>query len=233
MLDRQNHELILKKIIRDMYEHPLLAASLGFKGGTCLYMFHGLDRFSTDLDFNILNDDFKPEEVTKILERYLSLEEARIKYHTWFWLGSFSKGKQKVKVEISKREYPDRYVISDYYGLSVRTMLAECMFAHKLCAITNRKKMANRDLYDAWFMLKNNFEADGEIVKLRTEKTLEEYFKYLADFIEKNADPRHILQGMGELLDDKQKAWVKNSLKKGLVMELRLRGQRPASNAEL
>lgn len=223
MLDRQNHELILKKIIRDLYEHPFLMTSLGFKGGTCLYMFHGLDRFSTDLDFNILSGDFKPEDVTKILEQYLTLEETRIKHNTWFWLGGFSKGKQKIKVEISKRTYPDRYAISDYYGLSVRTMLPECMLAHKLCAITDRKKMANRDLYDAWFMLKKNFDIDEEIVKLRTKKTLKEYFKYLADFTEKNADPHHILQGMGELLDDKQKTWAKNSLKKELVMELRLR----------
>lgn len=223
MLDRQNHELILKKIIRDIYEHPLLMTSLGLKGGTCLYIFHGLDRFSTDLDFNILGGDFKPEDVTKILEHYLILDETQIKYHTWFWLGGFSKGRQKIKVEISKRTYPDRYAILDYYGLSVKAMVTECMLAHKLCAITDRKKMANRDMYDAWFMLKKNFEVDENIVKLRTKKTPKEYFKHLADFIEKNADPHHILQGMGELLDDKQKVWVKNNLKKELVMELRLR----------
>ena len=224
MLDRQNHELILKKIVRDIYEHPLLMTSLGFKGGTCLYMFHGLDRFSTDLDFNILGRDFKPEDVTKILEQYLTLDENIIKYNTWFWLGGFSKGKQKIKVEISKRTYPDRYTILDYYGLSVRTMSLDCMFAHKLCAITDRKKMANRDLYDIWFMLKKNFETDENIVKLRTGKTLKKYFKYLASFIEKNTNPHHILQGMGELLNVKQKTWGKKSLKKELVMELRLRG---------
>lgn len=186
-------------------------------------MFHGLDRFSTDLDFNVLADDFRPEEVTKILEKYLALEENMTKYNTWFWLGSFAKGMQKIKVEISKRAYPDRYSVSDYYGLSVRTMVPECMFAHKVCAITDRKKMVNRDLYDAWFMLKNNFEIDENIVKLRTKKTLIEYFKYLADFIEKNADTHDILQGMGELLDDRQKDWVRSKLKKELVMELRFR----------
>ncbi len=197
--------------------------SVGFKGGTCLYIFHGLDRFSTDLDFNVLIEDFRPEDVKKILEQYLTLEESRIKYNTWFWLGSFAKGKQKIKVEISKRTYPDRYAISDYYGLSVRTMAPECMFAHKLCAITDRKKMANRDLYDAWFMLKNNFEIDENIIELRARKSSMKYLKYLAGFVEKNADRHHILQGMGELLDDKQKDWVKNSLIKELVMELRLR----------
>ncbi|MBF0106892.1 MAG: hypothetical protein HQM16_16390 [Deltaproteobacteria bacterium] len=29
-------------------------------------------------------------------------------------------------------------------------MTLSCLFAHKLCAIADRKKMANRDLYDAW-----------------------------------------------------------------------------------
>ena len=139
MLDRIQHEIIFKKILRDIYQNNNLQAKIAFKGGTCLYMFHKLDRFSIDLDFNIIGDDFNPEEVTKILKTYLIIEEYNKRY-TYFWLGSYEKGKQKIKVEMSKRDYPDTYVNVDFYGLTMPTLSKDCMFAHKLCAITDRKK---------------------------------------------------------------------------------------------
>jgi len=35
-------------------------------------------------------------------------------------------------------------------------------------------------------------------------------------------DNKYILQGLGELLDAKQKDWVKNNLKKDLIFQLKL-----------
>lgn len=65
MLDRSRHEILLKNILRDIYQHPVLQALLAFKVGTCLYLFYNLPRFSTDLDFCLLSDveemDFDPE----------------------------------------------------------------------------------------------------------------------------------------------------------------------------
>lgn len=226
MLDRKNHEIVLKKILRDMCKDPSLAASLGFKGGTCLYFFYGLDRFSTDLDFNLIGDDFSPDVVTTILERHLTLDNVKqSKYHTWFWIGTFERGKQKIKVEISKRKYPDAYIISDFYGLSIKTMAPDSMLAHKLCAITDRPALQNRDLYDAYFMLKKNYEINEEILRIRTRMSLADYFGHLADFVKKRADPRHILHGMGDLLDAEQKKWTKQHLIDDLVFELKIRSE--------
>jgi len=202
MLDRIQHEIIFIKILRDIYQDNNLQAKIAFKGGTCLYMFHKLDRFSTDLDFNIIGDDFNPEEVTKILKTYLIIEEYNKRY-TYFWLGSYEKGKQKIKVEMSKRDYPDTYVNVDFYGLTIPTLSKSCMFAHKLCAITDRKKVVNRDLYDAYFMFKDNFEINEKIIEVRTKKTAKEYIKSLIPFIRENVNPHDILQGLGELVDDK------------------------------
>ena len=45
-----------------------------FYGGTCLRIFHGLNRFSEDLDFALLNDDpsFKLEDYFSLLEKEFS-----------------------------------------------------------------------------------------------------------------------------------------------------------------
>lgn len=224
MLDRQNHEITLKRIIRDIYLHPVLSALLVFKGGTCLYLFYGLDRFSTDLDFNFTGEEFSPEIMTEILRQHLILDETKTdKRYTWLWIGSFAKGRQKVKVEISKRVSSDRHIVQNFYGLSVNVMAPECMFAHKLCAIVERRIFQNRDLYDAHFMFKKNFEIDEKIIMARTKKTLQEYFRYLHNYIKKNVNASHILQGMGELLDDKRKEWVKQHLVEELLFELAVR----------
>jgi predicted nucleotidyltransferase component of viral defense system len=225
MLDRIKHETVLKSILRDVYQDDILKTSLGFKGGTCLYIFYNLDRFSVDLDFNITNDNFDPNKVTTIVKQCLSIEEQE-KRNTWFWLGSYEKGKQKVKIEISKRDYPDRYINLNFYGLTIPTMTPDCMFAHKLCAISDRKKLLSRDLYDAHFMFKNRhksgFEINEEIIKIRTGKTSKEYCEFLIPFIEKEVHPRTILEGIGELISEKQKIWVKNYLIRDLIIELKI-----------
>lgn len=70
MLDRAKHETVLKNILRDVYQHPSLGAQLAFKDGTCLFLFHALPRFSTDLDFTLVIEDegdaFDPHPMRKI-----------------------------------------------------------------------------------------------------------------------------------------------------------------------
>lgn len=223
MLNRQKHEQMLKNILRDVYTTTELEGRLAFKGGTCLYLFYGLDRFSIDLDFNLLAEGFNGQLVTGILAKYLKIDDQFNKYFTWFWLGSYEKGAPKIKVEINKREYPDKYINKDFYGLTIPTMAPDSMFAHKLCAVTDRKKLQNRDLFDAHFMFTKQFDINEEIIKIRTGKTLKEYFVYLIDFIEKNVSPNTILDGLGELITNQQKDQVKAALIRDLLFDLKSR----------
>lgn len=223
MLHVPKHEQVLKNILRDIYTNSNLQASLAFKGGTCLYMFYGLDRFSIDLDFNVRTETFDDTALNDIIEKHLRVLDRENKRNTWFWLGSYEKAFQKVKVEVSKRDYPDQYVNQDFYGLTVPTMEPSCMFAHKLCAITDRKRLQNRDLYDAHFMFSKNFEIDEEIIKLRTGKTTKEYFTDLIPFIEEKVTTSNVLDGLGELLTDQQKDSVRATLKRDILFDLKSR----------
>ncbi len=222
MLDKKKHDQILKNILRDIYTTTDLEAKFAFKGGTCLYLFYGLDRFSVDLDFNLTAENFNDQLVTNIIAKYLTINDQMNKYFTWVWLGSYEKGKQKIKVEINKRDYPDTYINKDFYGITIPTISPDCMFAHKLCAITDRKKLQNRDLYDAHFMFTKQFDINEEIIKIRTGKTLKEYFAYLIDFIEK-VNPNTILEGLGELIENQQKDHIKATLIRDLLFDLKSR----------
>lgn len=229
MLDKAKHEIILKNILRDIYQHPVLQAQLAFKGGTCLYFFYGLPRFSTDLDFSLVSgvseSDFDPGMLHSILSENLSVREHSDKRLTWFWLGNYEKGLQNIKVEVSKRNFPDHYDLKDFLGVSVRTLDLGTMFAHKLCAVTDRRQMVNRDLYDAWWLLKQIVPIRKEIIVERTGKILPEYLEYLLEYVEKNIDKRHIVAGLGELLDRSQKDWIRDHLFDDLIAQIQLRIQ--------
>lgn len=223
MLHVPKHEQVLKNILRDIYTNPNLQASLAFKGGTCLYMFYGLDRFSVDLDFNLRTGTFDDAALNAVIEKNLRVLDREHKRNTWFWLGSYEKAFQKVKVEVSKRDYPDRYINQDFYGLTVPTMEPSCMFAHKLCAITDRKKLQPRDLYDAHFMFSKNFDIDEEIIRLRTGKMTKEYLVDLIPLIEEKVTTNNVLDGLGELLTDQQKDSVRATLKRDILFDLKSR----------
>jgi predicted nucleotidyltransferase component of viral defense system len=223
MLNKERHEIILKQILKDIFKNDQLQGQLAFKGGTCLYIFYNLNRFSTDLDFNLTSTDFDFEELTKILEKYIKIEDSFSKRNTWFWSGTYEKGLQKIKVEISKRDFPDKYINQNYFGVLIPTMQPEYMFAHKLCAITDRKKLQNRDLFDSWFMFEKQWEPNEDIIRLRTGKSKTEYFKNLIEYINKEVNKKNILEGLGEVLDEKQKNWVKKNLIEELIFQLNIR----------
>ncbi len=223
MIDLEKHAQILKNILKDIYTDKYLQTSLAFKGGSCLYMFYGLDRFSVDLDFNLKTENFDPDKITKILKNYININDQSNKRFTWFWLGSYEENKQKIKLEISKRDYPDKYINKDFYGITISIMEPSYMFAHKLCAITDRKVLQNRDLYDAHFMFKKGFEINEEIIMIRTGKTKKEYFAYLVKYINDNVNSQNIIEGLGELLNSSQKDSVRATLRRDILFDLESR----------
>ena len=223
-LNIATYKNILLKILKDIYTDTSLGPLLGFKDGTAMYLFYNLDRFSIDLDFDLL-DETKEQEVfdkmENIAREYGTIKEKRDKKHTLFILLSYSDEAQNIKIEINKRSFGSRYEVKNYLGISMLVMEHEDMFAHKLVAMVERNKIANRDIYDVHFFLKNNWEINKEIVEKRTEMKFASYLKKCVEFVE-NIPNRGILSGMGELIKEKQKDWVKSELKKNTVFLLKL-----------
>ncbi|MGD2246427.1 MAG: nucleotidyl transferase AbiEii/AbiGii toxin family protein [Candidatus Aminicenantes bacterium] len=211
--------------MKDIYIDTSLGPVLGFKGGTAANLFYDLGRFSVDLDFDLLKEDqdaFVFAEIEKNLLEYGTIKEKHRKKHTLLFVISYDEKSPNIKVEINRRIFGSRYELKHYLGISVLIMVREDMFAHKLVAVLERTKTANRDVYDIWHFLKNRWPINKEIVEKRTGMNFKDHLKKCIAFVESLSD-RNILSGIGELLDEKQKAWAKNNLRKDTVFLLKIR----------
>jgi len=227
-LNISTHKTILVKILKDIYSNPTLGNILGFKGGTAANLFYGLNRFSVDLDFDLLDEskeDYVFEEIKKILENYGEVKEARKKRFNLFYLLSYNEKEptaQNIKIEINRRNFNSQYELKNYLGITMKVMVKEDMFAHKLVAAYERLGKTNRDLFDVWFFLKNDWPINKNIIEERTKMKFFDFLNRLIQSIEKLPE-KGILAGMGELLDEKTKNWVKLHLKEDLLFFLKLR----------
>lgn len=217
------HKNILIQILKDICTDTAISPFLGFKGGTAVYLFYGLDRFSVDLDFDCLDPSQEEavfEHIKKILIPYGALKEARKKRNNLFFLLSYEEAAHNIKVEINRRQFGSHFEIKSYLGISMQVMVKEDMAAHKLVAMLERMGKTNRDIYDAWFFLKNRWPIRWEIVEQRTKMPPKEFLQKCIDALER-LNHRNILSGIGELLNKKQKVWAKTHLKSDTLFLLK------------
>ena len=164
-----------------------------FKGGTALFKFYGLNRFSEDLDFTLMKEldiekafsditkDTKFFGIdTKIKDKTIALNSIFLTLKT---KGPLYNGHERsmstIRIDINKKITVDRKPeTKDYSSLypdiptfSVLVMNQEELLAEKLRVLLTREKA--RDLYDIWFMLKRGVVLDITLL----EKKLDYYDK--------------------------------------------------------
>ena len=223
-IDISTHKTILFQILKDIYTDTSIAPFLGFKGGTAALMFYGLDRFSVDLDFDLLDpnvEDVVFDRIGKIVKRYGFIKEANKKRFNLFFLLSYDDRSRNVKVKINRRQFGSHYEIKTYLGVSMQVMVLEDMVAHKLVAMLERMNDTNRDIYDTWFFLNARYPINRQIIEARSGLSFDKFLLRCITQLEKISD-RHILDGLGELLSGSQKDRAKVKLRQETIALLRL-----------
>ncbi len=178
-----------------LLDHALLSISnntkneLIFKGGTCLYKFYKLERFSEDLDFscaipinfdNLLKRmilDFKKfgitAEIHKKKEPFNTIL-ATLKIKGPLFAGT-SQSYASLGIDINfKSEVlrkPEVLSFSSIYPdippFSILCMTKEEIFAEKIRAILTRKKA--RDLFDLFFLINKNIAPDLNLIQKKLQ----------------------------------------------------------------
>lgn len=227
ILDKDRHQLVMTQILKDIYSDVTISSLLGFKGGTAAYLFYGLPRFSVDLDFDLLENTEKNralvfEKVHNILAKYGVIRDEQKKFFTVFFSLSCELGEYQVKIEINTRKTGARYEMKSYFGIPMLVAVKESMFAGKLIAMTQRKEFVSRDLYDTHFFLVQRWDIDTNVLAAYKIKSLRKYLEQCIVFVE-NIPDNILLAGLGELIDEKEKIFVKNKLKSDTIFLLKVR----------
>jgi predicted nucleotidyltransferase component of viral defense system len=220
MFDINKHKIFLVQILKDIYSDLELANWMGFKGGSALMFFYDLPRFSVDLDFNLITENNEKnvfKKVREILLKYGTIYDEAQKFFGPLLVLDYGSGERKLKVEISNRRFGDRYELRNLLGINMKVMTGPDLLAHKLCALLDRNSVANRDIFDSWFLMNKHIPVNNRIIEKRMSMDLSTYLGKCIDKIE-SLKNRSLLQGIGELVDEDMKKFVRLDLKKEVII---------------
>lgn len=184
-----------------------ISEELVFKGGTALYLFHGLDRFSEDLDFTYIGKT----PITEAVDSYLNpiIKDFNLNYRIRKSKGNiiirnekgevsgvrselfiegplFSKtgAGHKIKIDISARNdiiiKPKAEKLASKYS-DIGTILIYVMSIEEMLAekfCALIERAKARDLYDAYFLLKyKNVKYDEKMLAEKLDRRNETFNK--------------------------------------------------------
>jgi hypothetical protein len=175
------------------------------------------------LDFNLI--DISKEEIVynkirKILLKYGTIYDEAKKFYGPIIVLDYGIGERKLKVEISNRLFDNHYEVKNLLGINMKVMVQADMFAHKLCALLDRNELTNRDIFDCHFFLQKRTPINKTIVEQRMNLPLADYIQSCIDSLEKTSD-KGILNGLGELMDEETKKFVRTKLRTETIDLLR------------
>ncbi len=166
-------EIVLLSISR---EFPHLV----FKGGTCLYKFHGLDRFSEDLDLVGKTQTSDLKKISEYLSDFGYPSELKTYsmntgvLSTFVIRGFLYDGEDvsltRVRMDVTEKDEvirpPTILTMRSFYpdipSFSISTMDPVEIFAEKFRSLFQRSR--SRDLYDLVFLRQKNTKIDPDLI---------------------------------------------------------------------
>jgi predicted nucleotidyltransferase component of viral defense system len=192
------HRVWLFRLLTEIVDNRILSQALIFKGGTCATMLGFLDRFSVDLDFDLVdpkNEQLVRRELHEIFENLgLSIKDESKKVPQFFLGYPVPKQNQRntLKLDIlphppKLNKYAPQFLVEIDRMANCQTI--ETMFANKLVALMDRHEknttIAGRDVYDIHHFFLSGYEYNQEVITERTGLTTTDFLMKLSSFIEK------------------------------------------------
>jgi len=197
--EKQNatHEVMQEIALAGLYKAGFFDRA-AFYGGTCLRIFHGLQRFSEDMDFSLLQPDknfalenyfdaiiseFKAlgKEIVinkKAKTAQTNVESAFLKENTEIYDLQFTTEKRiKIKIEVDTQP-PSNFATEYKLLLLPFSFMTRCyslpdLYAGKMHAFLFRNwktRVKGRDWYDFEFYVRNNIALNFNHLQKRTEQ---------------------------------------------------------------
>jgi len=197
--EKQNaiHEVMQEIILAGLYKSNFFSKA-AFYGGTCLRIFHGMQRFSEDMDFSLIQPEenfslenyFEPiieefkalgKEITiyrKVKNTHTNVESAFLKENTEIYNLQFTTEKRvKIKIEVDTK--PPSGFETEYkllllpFSFMTRCYSLPDLYAGKMHAFMFRNwknRVKGRDWYDFEWFVRYNIALNFIHLQKRTEQ---------------------------------------------------------------
>ncbi len=226
------HRAWLYRILAAFADDSFLMTMLHFKGGTCAAMRELIDRFSVDLDFDLMDPE-QAKPVQKHMEKIFSQLGLEIKDQSkiapQYFLKYPNKPGERNTVQIDVAFPPLKSNRYENVHLIEIDRLMPCqsiptMFANKLATPLERFKkshsIAGRDLYDIHAFFLKGFSFDEAVIFEKTGLGVTAFMKKLKKFIVQHVAQIHIDHDLNVLLPVQQFQRIRGNLKNETLMFL-------------
>lgn len=226
------HKTHLYRLLMGIVDEPSLAQTIAFKGGTMAVLAGWLDRFSLDLDFDLVRDKDRAT-VAKTIRRVATDGGFTVKQTVAGGLllvlqyPARAGERNSIKVSITTRAtHANRYApvfLSDI-NRYVLCHTQDTMVANKLVSLMDRyeryRSVAGRDVYDIHYFLSHGFPWREEIIRERRGVSGREYLEGLRAFITARVTDRVIAEDLNFLLPPERFRAVRTTLKEETLILL-------------
>lgn len=216
MLNTAKHRTIMFHILKDIFTSNMWKF-FAFKWWTACYFLYWLDRFSTDLDFDLLEDiGWIDGFLWTILKKYWTVKKWN-KIILSYWEYDVN-----IKIDINRNIWKsNNYEIVNFYWTDIRVQDRPTIFANKLVALSER--FTNRDIYDTYFFFKKLFDINEKLIIERTWNDLNTLYRQIEEKLISLPKNYKILDWLWEVLTEKQKIFVKNNLISDLIWIIQMK----------
>ena len=226
------HKMQMYRLLSGILDDGFISRAVFFKGGTCAAILGWLDRFSIDLDFDVLNKTAKKEIAGRLLDIFqkLNLEvKSKSRNELFYVLAYQSEGTTRNTLKLSlidsgikSNDYASFYLDEiDRYAMC---QTRETMFANKLVSPIDRwgkyKTIAGRDIYDIHHFFLQGYRYNQNVIKERTEKNVRTFLMELKGFVEKKINNKILSQDLNYLLPSVRFQEIRKNLKQETILLL-------------
>lgn len=228
------HKAWLYRLLAELFDDPMIAESLRFKGGTCAAMLGWLDRFSVDLDFDYVGSKKDLKNVRRHMEKVFSelgleiKDKSRIVPQYFLRYPITSGGRNTLKIDTTFPPPKSNVYKAARFAEIDRIIVCqtiETMFANKLVAIVDRwekkESLAGRDLHDIHHFFLQGYTYNPAVIKERRKTSVKAYLKKLAGFIEKKFTEKIITQDLNLLLPPDKFQKIRKVIKRETLIFLK------------
>lgn len=221
------HKQWMIRLLAEIADNVRISEYIAFKGGSCASLLGYLDRFSVDLDFDLITTNSNDKAnlrsfLYKIFKELNLIIDQESKTQLQFFLKYKSKPNERntLKLEIIDNEvksniYQKVYISEIDRYLQVQSI--ETMFANKLVAPIDRyekhKSVATRDIYDINYFFNQGLSFNSDVIIERRNCSVKDYLEDLVKFIDSKVTSKSITEDLHYLLSPQQFNLARKHLK--------------------